>query len=300
MFLDSTKGVFEMTQATQAAQVAVPDGAPKQEPEKERFYLEVPKTLWHLNPTVEYLKSDERFLDTSYAASLVLIHAQRGVVPEVLLVRQNPNDAEKFLQLSGGPRTRPDSWKMPIGRFYPFRYLDEKKNPIYDHHLWDTVIEEFREETGIDFRYAGNSDEESDQILQSLMRSPVVEYRKWSKRPPNRYHIDRVHFFVTSHVFVPDPKVYQKAIELTEVKSFPLHELPRMDLNGDGATMLFSHVCRLVEFFELFENEQFCEQFPRGEWERIKYFKLINGIPDDIGETIRKRFPDYNIPSFQY
>lgn len=267
---------------TQAQQAVAPAGAPEEKPkEKEEFYMQVPQMFWHWEPTEEYLESNERFPDTSYAASLALIHANRGIVPEVLLVRQNPNDAEKFTQHKGPVRTRPDSWKMPIGRFYPFRYLDDEKNSVYDNHLWDTVIEEIREETGIDFRPKDDNDEEGNTILKSLMRAPVAEYRKRSQRPPHRYHIDRVHFFVTPRVFVPDPKVYKKAIELTEVKFFPLREFPRMDLNGDGATMLFSHVHRLVQFFELPKTQD---------------IKWLSGIPEDVSETIRARFPEYDIP----
>lgn len=286
-----------MTQKTQAAQAAAPESAPKQEPEKEPFYLKVPETIWHWEPTEAFLTSRDLFPDTSYTASLVYIYAKPGIIPRVLLVRGNPNDPEKFAQHKGPARTRSDEWKATTGRFWPFRYIDEEGNGLLDHHLLDTGIEECWEESGIDF---SSMDED---ILKSLKRAPVAEYRELSRRPPNKYHIIRVHFWITPHFFKPKKEVWSKQKELTCTRFFPLVGLPVKHGNGArnergiiprdekgnvtdaGASMMFVHVKRLVEFFE----------DPRSEEIRWQ-----SGIPDDIGERIRKRFPDYNIPSFQY
>ena len=261
-----------------------PQGVPKQEPEKEKeeFYLKVPDTVWHWSPTEAYLTQEEFFPRTSYAASLALINAVYGVSPEILLVRQNENDPEKFTQLRGGTRTRPEGWKMPIGRFYPYRYIGDDGKGLLDNSLWDTVIEEFREETGIDFIAAGENEEENALILESLKRAPVAEYRKFSKRPPSKYHIDRVHFLVAPRRLMSDKNIWKDAVELRDVQYFPLFELPRRDLNGEGAEMIYSHVQRLVEFFEHPAAGNVCWQ---------------SGISDDAGERIRNRFPDYKIPN---
>ena len=250
------------------------------ETEKQPFHLEL-GTFRHWTPTEEYLEKDQLFPDTSYAASLALIYANRGIEPEVLLVRQNPDDPERFLQHRGGTRTRSDGWKMPIGRFTPYRYTDDDGNGILDENVWDTVIEEFWEETGIDFRDAGEDEEKSREILQSLKMAPVAEYRMPSKRPPHMFHIDRVHFLVTPECLVPNKEVWKKAIELKEVRRFPLRELPRKDVNGEESSMLYSHVRRLVEFFE-------CKQASSIKWQ--------SGIPDDMGGIIRDRFPEFKIP----
>lgn len=284
---------FEMTQTEQAS---APESVSTEEPpKKEPFYLKVPETIWHWEPTEAFLTEKELFPDTAYTACLMYIYAKRGIIPRILLVRGNPNDPEKFTQLKGGARTRTDEWKAIIGRFYPFRYIDEEGKGLLDHHLLDTKIEECWEESGIDFSNVG------EDIFQSLKRAPVAEYRDWSYRPPHRYHIVRVHFWVTPYFFKPNKEVWMKQRELTCARFFPLVGLPLKhgngarnergiiprDENGNitdvGASMMFIHVKRLIEFLEHPKSESI-------RWQA--------GIPDDAGERIRARFPGYNIPRF--
>lgn len=251
---------------------------------KEPFRLKL-GTFWHWEPTEAFLTDQDLYPDTSYAACLMHIHAERGMVPQILLVRQNPDDVEKFSQLKGGARTRTDEWKAMIGRFYPFRYLDEKRNGLLDQHLLDTAIEEVWEESGVDFSVMG------DEILRSLKRAPVAEYRKESYRPGSIYHVDRVHFWITPFCFKPDKTIWSKQKELTCTRYFPLFELPRAHENGAedekgerhgaGASMMYSHVKRLIEFLE-HPNSAIIR------WQA--------GIPDDAGARIRNRFPEFRIP----
>lgn len=276
-----------MTETVSVATGAFESKAPEQESAREEKRGEIPPlelgVFRHWTPTEVFLMSQDLRRDTSYAAGLVLIYARRGITPEILVVRQNENDAEKILQKRDNepPRTRPDSWKCPIGKFTRDRYIDPKTNRGYlDANLWDTFIEEcWYEETGIDLAHVGADEEEENvRIWESVKRSPVFEYRMLSKRKGSDYHVDRIHFFVTPRRFEHNPAVWKKQVELRDVRWFPLEELPRRDLNGEWATMLRSHVIRIVDFFE-------CPQTNDLKW--------ASGIPDDISERIRKRFLEY-------
>ncbi|MDP3725907.1 MAG: hypothetical protein Q8R36_01780 [bacterium] len=270
---------------TQTEEVAVAKSEPL--PTEEPFRLQL-GTFWHWEPTEAFLTEKDLFPRTSYAANLVYIYAKREEIdPQVLVVRANPNDTEKFAQLKGGMRTREDAWKTIIGRFHPFRYLDEKGNGLLDQHLLDAALEEGWEESGIDFA------EMAEEFLSSLKRAPVAEYRKKSDRPGSDFHIDRVHFWVTPYLFQPKKEIWGKQKELTCTRYFPLFELPRKyengaedekgERHGAGASMLYSHTRRIVEFLE----------HPRSASIRWQA-----GIPDDAGARIRNRFPEFKIPQF--
>lgn len=225
--------------------------------------------FWNWQPTRDYLTMDQLFPRTSYSAALMLMHANRGVEPEVLLVRENPNDAKKILQYRGSPRQRGDNWKLPIGKFDPHR----NEEGTLDKNIFDTLVQEILEETGIDLRSAGRDEDESQRIFMSLENAPVLENRILSKRPPSVFHIDRFHFLVTPRRLQPKSSIWKKQIELKDVRFFRLFELPLKDENGEGASMMPSHVQRIVEFISIAHKTRWAA-----------------GIPDDAEQRIRSRF----------
>lgn len=201
--------------------------------------------------------------DTSYAAGAVIISANRGREPEILLLLQNKDDPEKISQRDErkGTYHREEMWKCPIGRFNPARHVDRG----LDRDLWDTVKEEvIQEETGI-------------QIDPERLRvAPLFEYRVPSKRVGSVFHLDRFSFLIIPERPLPNSEIYREQIELVTVRYFPLAEMPTGEGEADlHAGMSHSHLRHIIEFFEAPQSSNI-------KWQA--------GIRDDIGAVIRARF----------
>ena len=244
------------------------------------------------NPTDAYLTATDFYDDTSYAAGLVAIMTAPDTEPRIPLVLNNPDDPTKFSQYKGDSYRREIGWKPPIGKFFPFRYVDDRGNATFDASLFDTTIEEWFEEIGIDFRDEKGLDTgRAEMMLEGLRHAPVFNYCKKSFRQPSIFHIDRIHFWVTPHNLEPDKNVWKKQIELLNVRVFPLFELPHNEMfeiedkKGERktvmATTFYSHVARIVDFLEHPNSADIL---------------FAAGISKDAGERIRARFSEYKIP----
>lgn len=208
--------------------------------------------------------------NTAYTAGLVLIFANREMSPQILLIKENPDDPEKFTQRDGKIHYRTKDWKCPIGRFNPSR----DKEGEFDSDPWDTVTQEWEEETGASIE------------VDRLKRAPLFVYSGPSRRPNAEILVERISFLVTPHCPEIDLEKALKQQELTDVQLFDLTDMPNgTDPSGNSAKVKFSHVRRIVEFLEAPQSESI-------KWQA--------GIPDDVTIKIRENFLDYNFPRFNY